>query len=112
MQLTRRSSTETNSVQSLKAFQAEKQIFETLTLLSAPSERKRLVHLFESDIHIRRLTFPLARSLQDDEILETLEVSNDARTSKAIKEGLKDIRTGKVRPYRDFVRELRGSHEL
>ena len=47
-----------------------------------------------------------------DEILETLEVSNDARTSKAIKEGLKDIRTGRVRPYRDFVRELRGSHEL
>ena|SRR2546425_5074241 len=47
-----------------------------------------------------------------DEILETLEVSSDPRTSKALKEGLKDMKNGKVRPYRDFVRELRSSHEL
>ena len=47
-----------------------------------------------------------------DEILETLELSNDARTSKAIKEGLKDVKAGRVRPYRDFVRELRGLHDL
>ena len=47
-----------------------------------------------------------------DEILETLEVSSDPRTSKALKEGLKDMKNGKVRPYRDFLRELRSSHEL
>lgn len=47
-----------------------------------------------------------------DGILETLEVSSDLRTSKAVREGLKDMKTGKVRPYRDFVRELRSSHEL
>ena len=47
-----------------------------------------------------------------DEILETLEVSNDTRTSKAIRDGLKDMKTGKVRPYRDFVKELRGRNEL
>jgi len=47
-----------------------------------------------------------------DEILETLEVSSDPRTSRALKEGLKDMKNGKVRPYRDFVRELRSSHEL
>jgi len=47
-----------------------------------------------------------------DEILETLEVSNDTCTSKALKEGLRDIKSRRVRPYRDFVRELRSSHEL
>ena len=47
-----------------------------------------------------------------DEILETLEVSSDPRTSKALKEGLRDMKSGRVRPYRDFVKELRSSHEL
>jgi len=47
-----------------------------------------------------------------DEILETLEVSNDSRTSRALKQGLRDMKKGRVRPYRDFVKELRGSHEL
>lgn len=47
-----------------------------------------------------------------DEILETLEVSSDPRTSKALKEGLRDMKNGRVRPYRDFVKELRSSHEL
>jgi len=47
-----------------------------------------------------------------DEILETLEVSTDSRTSKALKEGLRDMKNGRVRPYRDFVKELRSSHEL
>lgn len=47
-----------------------------------------------------------------DEILETLEVSSDPRTSKALKEGLRDMKSGRVRPYRNFVKELRSSHEL
>ena len=47
-----------------------------------------------------------------DEILETLEVSSDPRASKGLKEGLRDMKSGKVRPYREFVRELRSSHEL
>ncbi len=51
------------------------------------------------------------RELLDD-ILETLEVSKDPHVSKALREGLKDLRTGRVRPYREFARELRSSHEL
>ena len=47
-----------------------------------------------------------------DEILETLEVSSDPRTSKALKEGLRDVKNSRVRLYRDFVKELRSSHEL
>ncbi len=47
-----------------------------------------------------------------DEILETIELSSDPRTSKSLKEGLRDMRNGRVRPYRDFVKELRSSHEL
>jgi len=47
-----------------------------------------------------------------DEILETVEVSSDSRTSKALKEGLRDMKNHRVRPYRDFVKELRSSHEL
>ncbi len=47
-----------------------------------------------------------------EEILETLEISTDPRTSKALREGLKDLRAGRVRPYREFTKELRGSHEL
>lgn len=47
-----------------------------------------------------------------EEILETLEISSDPRTSKALKEGLRDLKAGRVRPYRDFAKELRASHEL
>ena len=43
-----------------------------------------------------------------EEILETLEISSDPRTFKALKEGLRDLKTGGVRPYREFARELRG----
>ncbi len=47
-----------------------------------------------------------------EEILESLEVSHDPDTSKAIREGLRDLKAGRIRPYREFARELRGSHEL
>ena len=47
-----------------------------------------------------------------DEILETLEVASDLHTSKALREGLRDAKAGRTRPYREFVKELRSSHEL
>jgi hypothetical protein len=51
-------------------------------------------------VHIRALL---------EEILETLEISSDPRTSKAWREGLRDLKAGRVRPYRGFAGELRGS---
>ena len=60
-------------------------------------------HEIELLVHTREL-------LQD--ILETLEISSDPRTSKALKEGLRDLKAGRVRSYREFARELRESHEL
>ena len=47
-----------------------------------------------------------------EEILETLEISSNPQTSKALREGLRDQKAGRVRPYREFARELRASHEL
>ncbi len=47
-----------------------------------------------------------------EEILETLEASSDPHASKAIREGLRDMRSGQVRLYRQFVSEVRSSHEL
>jgi len=47
-----------------------------------------------------------------EEILETLEVAEDPRALKGLREGLRDIKAGRVKPYRKFVKELRGSHEL
>jgi hypothetical protein len=44
-----------------------------------------------------------------EEILETLEISSDPRTSKALREGLRDLKAGRVRPHRGFAGELRGS---
>ena len=41
-----------------------------------------------------------------DEILETLEVSSDSRTSKALREGLRDMKGGRVRPYRHSSRNF------
>jgi hypothetical protein len=60
-------------------------------------------HEIELLVHTRALL---------EEILETLEISSDPHTSKALREGLKDMKTGRVRPYREFAKELRGSHEL
>ena len=47
-----------------------------------------------------------------EEILETLEIAGDARTVKALQEGLRDMKAGRVRSYREFTRQLRGSHDL
>lgn len=40
------------------------------------------------------------------ETLETIELSKDPRFSKAVKEGLRDLKAGRVRPYREFAKEL------
>ncbi len=47
-----------------------------------------------------------------EEILETLEVAEDPQASKGLREGLRDMKAGRVRPYRQFAKELHGSHEL
>jgi PHD/YefM family antitoxin component YafN of YafNO toxin-antitoxin module len=63
---------------------------------------------------LKRQEIELLISTRDilEEILETLEVAEDPRTSKALKEGLRDVKAGRVRPYKQFVKELRSSHEL
>ncbi len=47
-----------------------------------------------------------------EEILETMGIGSDRRTLKALHEGLRDMKHGRVRPYSDFARELHSSHEL
>ena len=47
-----------------------------------------------------------------EEILESLEIAGDPHAVKALREGLQDMRAGRVRPYKEFIRELRSSHEL
>ncbi len=42
-----------------------------------------------------------------EEILETVEVSSDPRLLKGLMEGLRDLKAGRVRLYKDFVKELR-----
>jgi len=56
-------------------------------------------HEIELLVHTRALL---------EEILETLEISSDPQASKALREGLRDLKAGRVRPYRKFARELRG----
>ena len=47
-------------------------------------------HEIELLVHTRALL---------EEILETLEISSDSQTSKALREGLRDLKAGRVRPY-------------
>jgi hypothetical protein len=54
-------------------------------------------HEIELLVHARELL---------EEILETLEISSDPRTSKALKEGLRDLKARRVRPYRKFAGEF------
>lgn len=42
-----------------------------------------------------------------EEILETLEVAGDPRTVKALQEGLRDVKAGRVRSYREPMAQLR-----
>ena len=50
-------------------------------------------HEIELLVHTRALL---------EEILETLEISSDPQTSKALREGLRDLKAGRVRPYREL----------
>ena len=42
-----------------------------------------------------------------DELIELVEVETDEETLAGVDEGLKDIREGRVRPLREFLKELR-----
>ncbi len=47
-----------------------------------------------------------------DEILETVEVAKNPKTVKAYREGMRDLKQGRVRSYKEFTKELRSSHDL
>ncbi|HEY4822541.1 MAG TPA: hypothetical protein VIH83_02520 [Candidatus Bathyarchaeia archaeon] len=63
---------------------------------------------------LRREEIELLSRTRDilEEILETLEITSDPRTLKSLQEGLRDMKAGRVRPYAEFAKELRRSHEL
>jgi len=42
-----------------------------------------------------------------DELIELVEVETDEETLAGVDEGLKDIREGRVRPLREFLKELK-----
>lgn len=46
-----------------------------------------------------------------EEILESVEVASDRTALKRLREGLRDMRMGRVRTYKEFAKELRSSHE-
>ena len=46
-----------------------------------------------------------------DELLENLEILSDEETMKGIREGLEDIRKGRVRPLKELLVELRNGHQ-
>jgi len=42
-----------------------------------------------------------------DELIELVEVETDEETLAGVDEGLKDIKEGRVRPLREFLKELK-----
>ena len=46
-----------------------------------------------------------------DELLENLEILSDEETMKGIREGLEDIRKGRVRPLKELLVELMSRHQ-
>ena len=58
----------------------------------------------------RKLLLRVSRLLE--EVLETLEITSDQETVKAIREAEEDVKTGRVRGYDEFVEELRRSGEI
>ena len=58
----------------------------------------------------RKLLLRVSRLLE--EVLETLEITSDQETVKAIREAEEDVKTGRVRGYDEFVEELRRSAEI
>jgi len=58
----------------------------------------------------RKLLLRVSRLLE--EVLETLEITSDQETVKAIREAEEDLKAGRVRGYDEFVEELRRSGEI
>ena len=58
----------------------------------------------------RKLLLRVSRLLE--EVLETLEITSDRETVKAIREAEEDVKAGRVRGYDEFVEELRRSGEI
>ncbi|MCD6535979.1 MAG: hypothetical protein J7K49_02980 [Thaumarchaeota archaeon] len=58
----------------------------------------------------RKLLLRVSRLLE--EVLETLEITSDQETVKAIREAEEDVKAGRVRGYDEFVEELRRSGEI
>jgi len=47
-----------------------------------------------------------------EEIIETLEILEDEEAMKSIREAEEDVKAGRVRGYRDFLKELKESGEI
>jgi len=47
-----------------------------------------------------------------EEILETLDILEDEDTMKSIREAEEDVKTGRVRSYDEFIKELQQSGEV
>lgn len=47
-----------------------------------------------------------------EEIIETLEIIEDKKTMKSLKEAELDVKTGQIREYNDFIAELKKSGNL
>ena len=47
-----------------------------------------------------------------EEIIETLEILEDEEAMKSIREAEGDVKAGRVRGYREFLKELKESGEI
>ena len=47
-----------------------------------------------------------------EEIIETLEILEDEDAMKAIEEAEGDVKTGRLRDYNDFLKELKQSEKI
>jgi len=47
-----------------------------------------------------------------EELIETLEILEDANTMKAIKEAEGDVKAGRVRSYNELIKELKESGQI
>lgn len=47
-----------------------------------------------------------------EEIVETFSILEDKKTMSSLKQAEKDVKTGKVRDYDDFLKELKKTGEI
>lgn len=47
-----------------------------------------------------------------DELIETLDITEDQTMMDAIKEGERDVEAGRTRKYSEFIEELKDSNEI